>query len=81
MRKMSGRGIAQDRDEFFAAGVRNCESATAGATTARLSNSYKGRNVADVLDMTWRGDDVFSSFPKICDPCATLSEVGVGTSS
>ncbi|HJN89171.1 MAG TPA: ATP-binding cassette domain-containing protein, partial [Verrucomicrobiota bacterium] len=40
---------------------------------------YKGRNIADVLDMTVdEAMTFFRAFPKICDPCATLSDVGLG---
>ena len=44
-----------------------------------LEIHYKGRNIADVLNMTVdEAMTFFRAIPKICDSCATLSEVGLG---
>ena len=44
-----------------------------------LEIHYKGRNIADVLNMTVdEAMTFFRAIPKICDLCATLSEVGLG---
>jgi excinuclease ABC subunit A len=44
-----------------------------------LEISYKGKNIADVLDMTVdEGVDFFRAVPKIYEPLLTLAEVGLG---
>ena len=44
-----------------------------------LEINYKGRTIADVLDMTIdEAATFFRAVPKICEPCLTLSEVGLG---
>ena len=44
-----------------------------------LEIAYKGKNIADVLDMTVdEAVDFFRAVPKIFDPLATLGEVGLG---
>ena len=44
-----------------------------------LEIAYKGKNIADVLDMTVdEGVDFFRAVPKIYDPLLTLAEVGLG---
>jgi excinuclease ABC subunit A len=44
-----------------------------------LEISYKGKNIADVLDMTVdEACDFFRAVPKISDPLLTLAEVGLG---
>jgi len=44
-----------------------------------LEIAYKGKNIADVLDMTVaEAVNFFRAVPKIYDPLATLAEVGLG---
>jgi excinuclease ABC subunit A len=44
-----------------------------------LEITYRGRNIADVLDMTVdEAVAFFRAVPKIFDPCLTLAEVGLG---
>jgi excinuclease ABC subunit A len=44
-----------------------------------LEITYKGKNIADVLDMTVEeAVDFFRAVPQIYDPCLTLAEVGLG---
>ncbi|TBR19455.1 ATP-binding cassette domain-containing protein, partial [bacterium] len=46
---------------------------------ATLDIKYKGKSIADVLDMTVEeGLDLFSNIPRINNVLATLSEVGLG---
>ena len=57
-----------------------CEACNGRRTIARRWRStYKGKNIADVLDMTVdEAVDFFRAVPQIYDPLLTLAEVGLG---
>ena len=78
--KCEGDGLLKIEMNFLPAVYVTCE-ACGGKRYNRetLEISYKGKNIADVLDMTVdEGVDFFRAVPKIYDPLLTLAEVGLG---
>jgi excinuclease ABC subunit A len=78
--KCEGDGVLKIEMNFLPPVYVTCE-ACAGKRYNRetLEISYKGKNIADVLDMTVdEGVDFFRAVPKIYDPLLTLAEVGLG---
>ena len=78
--KCEGDGVLRIEMNFLPAVYVTCE-ACGGKRYNRetLEISYKGKNIADVLDMTVdEGVNFFRVVPKIYDPLLTLAEVGLG---
>jgi excinuclease ABC subunit A len=78
--KCEGDGVLKIEMNFLPLVYVTCE-ACGGKRYNRetLEISYKGKNIADVLDMTVdEGVDFFRAVPKIYDPLLTLAEVGLG---
>ncbi|HVU08752.1 MAG TPA: excinuclease ABC subunit UvrA [Verrucomicrobiae bacterium] len=78
--KCEGDGVLKIEMNFLPAVYVTCE-ACGGKRYNRetLEIAYKGKNIADVLDLTVdEGVDFFRAVPKIYDPLATLAEVGLG---
>ena len=78
--KCQGGGLLKIEMNFLPPVYVTCESCNGRRYNREtLEIHYKGRNIADVLGMTVdEAMTFFRAFPKICDPCATLSEVGLG---
>ncbi len=78
--KCEGDGVLKIEMNFLPAVYVTCE-ACGGKRYNRetLEITYKGKNIADVLDMTVEeGVTFFRAVPKIFDPLLTLAEVGLG---
>ena len=78
--KCQGDGLIKIEMHFLPPVYVTCE-ACAGRRYNRetLEIHYKGRNIADVLDMTVdEALTFFRAVPKISDICQTLAEVGLG---
>src|SRR5207244_2099539 len=78
--KCQGDGVIKIEMHFLPAVYVTCE-ACGGKRYNRetLEISYKGTNIADVLDMTVdEAGTFFRAVPQICEPAATLAEVGLG---
>ncbi len=78
--KCEGDGILKIEMNFLPPVYVTCE-ACAGQRYNRetLEIAYKGKNIADVLNLTVdEAVDFFRAVPKIYDPLATLAEVGLG---
>jgi excinuclease ABC subunit A len=78
--KCEGDGVLKIEMNFLPPVYVTCE-ACGGKRYNRetLEISYKGKNIADVLDLTVdEGVDFFRAVPKIYDPLLTLAEVGLG---
>ncbi|HZF01892.1 MAG TPA: excinuclease ABC subunit UvrA [Methylomirabilota bacterium] len=78
--KCEGDGVLKIEMNFLPAVYVTCE-ACGGKRYNRetLEISYKGKNIADVLDMTVEeAVGFFRAVPKIYDPLLTLAEVGLG---
>ncbi len=78
--KCEGDGLLKIEMNFLPPVYVTCE-ACGGKRYNRetLEIAYKGKNIADVLDMTVdEGVDFFRAVPKIYDPLLTLAEVGLG---
>ncbi|MGH7975909.1 MAG: excinuclease ABC subunit UvrA, partial [Limisphaerales bacterium] len=78
--KCEGDGVLKIEMNFLPAVYVTCE-ACGGKRYNRetLEISYKGKNIANVLDMTVdEAVDFFRAVPKIYDPLLTLAEVGLG---
>ena len=78
--KCEGDGVLKIEMNFLPPVYVTCE-ACGGKRYNRetLEISYKGKNIADVLDMTVdEAATFFRAVPKICDPLQTLIEVGLG---
>ena len=78
--KCEGDGLLKIEMNFLPAVYVTCE-ACGGKRYNRetLEISYKGENIADVLDMTVEeAVNFFRAVPKIFDPLLTLAEVGLG---
>jgi excinuclease ABC subunit A len=78
--KCEGDGVLKIEMNFLPPVYVTCE-ACGGKRYNRetLEISYKGKNIADVLDMTVdEGVDFFRAVPKIYEPLLTLAEVGLG---
>jgi excinuclease ABC subunit A len=78
--KCEGDGILKIEMNFLPPVYVTCESCGGKRYNREtLEISYKGKNIADVLDMTVdEGVDFFRAVPKISDPLETLAEVGLG---
>ncbi|MEI8289208.1 MAG: excinuclease ABC subunit UvrA [Verrucomicrobiota bacterium] len=78
--KCEGDGILKIEMNFLPPVYVTCE-ACGGKRYNRetLEISYKGKNIADVLDLTvHEGVDFFRAVPKIATPLETLAQVGLG---
>ena len=78
--KCEGDGILKIEMNFLPPVYVTCEACNGKRYNREtLEIAYKGKNIADVLDMTVdEGVDFFRAVPKIADPLATLAEVGLG---
>ncbi|HXI69859.1 MAG TPA: excinuclease ABC subunit UvrA [Verrucomicrobiae bacterium] len=78
--KCEGDGVLKIEMNFLPAVYVTCEACNGKRYNREtLEISYKGKNIADVLDMTVdEAVDFFRAVPKIYDPLATLGEVGLG---
>ncbi|MEC9331111.1 MAG: excinuclease ABC subunit UvrA [Verrucomicrobiota bacterium] len=78
--KCQGGGLLKIEMNFLPPIYVTCESCDGSRYNREsLEIHYKGRNIADVLNMTVdEAMTFFRAIPKICDSCATLSEVGLG---
>jgi excinuclease ABC subunit A len=78
--KCEGDGILKIEMNFLPPVYVTCEACNGKRYNREtLEISYKGKNIADVLDMTVdEGVDFFRAVPKISDPLETLCEVGLG---
>jgi excinuclease ABC subunit A len=78
--KCEGDGVLKIEMNFLPAVYVTCEACNGKRYNREtLEISYKGKNIADVLDMTVdEGVDFFRAVPKISDPLSTLAEVGLG---
>ena len=78
--KCQGGGLLKIEMNFLPPIYVTCESCDGSRYNREtLEIHYKGRNIADVLNMTVdEAMTFFRAIPKICDFCATLSEVGLG---
>ena len=78
--KCDGDGVLKIEMNFLPAVYVTCEACNGKRYNREtLEISYKGKNIADVLDMTVdEAVDFFRAVPKIFDPLATLGEVGLG---
>jgi excinuclease ABC subunit A len=78
--KCEGDGILKIEMNFLPPVYVTCEACNGKRYNREtLEISYKGKNIADVLDMTVdEGVDFFRAVPKISDPLETLAEVGLG---
>jgi excinuclease ABC subunit A len=78
--KCEGDGVLKIEMNFLPAVYVTCEACNGRRYNREtLEINYKGRNIADVLDMTVdEAVSFFRAVPKIYDPCLTLAEVGLG---
>ena len=78
--KCEGDGILKIEMNFLPPVYVTCEACNGKRYNREtLEIAYKGKNIADVLDMTVdEGVDFFRAVPKISDPLETLAEVGLG---
>ncbi len=78
--KCEGDGVLKIEMNFLPAVYVTCEACNGKRYNREtLEIAYKGKNIADVLDMTVaEAVDFFRAVPKIYDPLATLGEVGLG---
>ena len=78
--KCEGDGVLKIEMNFLPAVYVTCEACNGKRYNREtLEISYKGKNIADVLDMTVdEAVDFFRAVPKIFDPLQTLGEVGLG---
>ncbi len=78
--KCEGDGVLKIEMNFLPAVYVTCEACNGKRYNREtLEIAYKGKNIADVLDMTVdEAVDFFRAVPKIFDPLATLGEVGLG---
>ena len=78
--KCEGDGILKIEMNFLPPVYVTCEACNGKRYNREtLEISYKGKNIADVLDMTVdEAVDFFRAVPKISDPLVTLAEVGLG---
>jgi excinuclease ABC subunit A len=78
--KCEGDGILKIEMNFLPPVYVTCEACNGKRYNREtLEISYKGKNIADVLDMTVdEGVDFFRAVPKIADTLETLAEVGLG---
>ncbi len=78
--KCEGDGILKIEMNFLPPVYVTCEACLGKRYNREtLEIAYKGKNIADVLDMTVdEGVDFFRAVPKIAGPLETLAEVGLG---
>jgi len=78
--KCEGDGVLKIEMNFLPAVYVTCEACNGKRYNREtLEVAYKGKNIADVLDMTVdEGVDFFRAVPKIAAPLETLAEVGLG---
>ena len=78
--KCEGDGILKIEMSFLPAVYVTCEDCNGKRYNREtLEIAYKGKNIADVLDMTVdEGVDFFRAVPKIATPLETLAQVGLG---
>ena len=78
--KCQGDGLIKIEMHFLPAVYVTCEACQGKRYNREtLEINYKGRTIADVLDMTIdEAATFFRAVPKICEPCLTLAEVGLG---
>jgi excinuclease ABC subunit A len=78
--KCEGDGLIKIEMNFLPPVYVTCEACVGKRYNREtLEISYKGKNIADVLDMTVdEAVDFFRAVPKIYDPLLTLAEVGLG---
>jgi len=78
--KCDGDGVLKIEMNFLPAVYVTCEACNGKRYNREtLEISFKGKNIADVLDMTVdEAVNFFRVVPKIFDPLATLAEVGLG---
>ncbi|MDB6026245.1 MAG: uvrA [Verrucomicrobiales bacterium] len=78
--KCQGDGVIKIEMHFLPPVYVTCEACNGRRYNREtLEISYKGMNIADVLDMTVdEAVTFFRAVPQICDPAATLAEVGLG---
>jgi excinuclease ABC subunit A len=78
--KCEGDGVLKIEMNFLPAVYVTCEACNGKRYNREtLEIAYKGKNIADVLDMTVEeGVTFFRAVPKIFDPLQTLAEVGLG---
>ncbi len=78
--KCEGDGILKIEMNFLPPVYVTCETCNGNRYNREtLEISYKGKNIADVLDMTVdEGVDFFRAVPKISAPLETLAQVGLG---
>ena len=78
--KCEGDGVLKIEMNFLPAVYVTCEACNGKRYNREtLEIAYKGKNIADVLDMTVEESvTFFRAVPKIFDPLLTLAEVGLG---
>jgi excinuclease ABC subunit A len=78
--KCEGDGILKIEMNFLPPVYVTCEACNGKRYNREtLEISFKGKNIADVLDMTVdEGVDFFRAVPKIAAPLETLAQVGLG---
>ncbi len=78
--RCQGDGLIQIEMHFLPSVYVSCESCQGRRYNREtLEIQYKGRNIADVLEMTIdEAVNFFRAVPKIAEPCLTLAEVGLG---
>jgi excinuclease ABC subunit A len=78
--KCQGDGLLKIEMHFLPSVYVTCEVCQGKRYNREtLEINYKGRTIADVLDMTIdEAATFFRAVPKICEPCLTLAEVGLG---
>jgi excinuclease ABC subunit A len=78
--KCEGDGVLKIEMNFLPAVYVTCEACNGKRYNREtLEISFKGKNIADVLDMTVEeAVTFFRAVPKIFDPLLTLAEVGLG---
>ena len=78
--KCEGDGILKIEMNFLPPVYVTCEACNGKRYNREtLEISYKGKNIADVLDLTVdEGVDFFRAVPKIAAPLETLAQVGLG---
>ena len=78
--KCEGDGVIKIEMNFLPPVYVTCEACNGKRYNREtLEITYKGKNIADVLDMTVdEAVDFFRAVPKIYDPLLTLAEVGLG---
>ncbi|HWF17911.1 MAG TPA: excinuclease ABC subunit UvrA, partial [Verrucomicrobiae bacterium] len=78
--KCQGDGLIKIEMHFLPPVYVTCEACNGRRYNREtLEISYKGMNIADVLDMTVdEAVNFFRAVPQIYDPCLTLADVGLG---